>query len=190
MTTPYTPVEPPAPPFEPNAEQLERAERRQRFLRLYVYLPLGLVIFISIAIIILLLVAIFSPNNTDATVFTSALADIIVILGTLPLLLLCAIVPLAYLAYVLNRRQRRQQFPETGPLAEYGRLQIFLWRLDSFVATTRRTTQETAPKVADPVIRANARFASVESWLKQVAVQLRLIPHRENDNERKSKHLE
>lgn len=173
MTTPLPPAPSEPSYFEPTVEQVARERRRRRFLRLYVYLPLAIVTLISVVLVVLLLVGVFSVDGEDTAAFASALADIVVILWTLPLLLLCAIGPLAYVAYVMNRRQRRKEQPQTGPQAEYGRLQVLLWRVDSFMLIVERKTVEMAPKVAAPLIKLNANMTYVETWLQQAANQLK-----------------
>lgn len=168
MTTPLPP-QPEQTVYQPSTEQLARDAALRRFNRLYVALPIGLGVVALLIIIGLFLFLIFSPDSVASAQYISNLADIIMILGTVPLLVLCAILPIAYLGYVANRRQRRAQGPIiTGPMANRSRVQAALWRVDSAMEKANQKTNEVAPKVAEPFIKANARFNQAESWLKSI----------------------
>lgn len=181
MTTSLPPTTPPpnsdysyySPPPAPTPEQLERDRQLKRFNRLYVYLPLGAGIFITLTIIILLLIGMFVPGLTGAEAFMSAMADLIIILWSLPMLILCAIVPLGYLAYVLNRRQKRKLQPQTGPLANRSRVQILLWRIQSFLDSADKQTEGVSDRIAAPIIRLNSYLSSTEAWLNNLKEQIR-----------------
>jgi len=153
------------PTFEPAAAQLERDRLLRRRNRLYIYLPLGIISFISIVLIVLILIGIFAPGITGTEEFISALADIIVILWIIPMILLVSAFPIAYVAYFVNRRQKRKLNPQTGPLAYRSRIQILLWRLQIFMDGAQVKTGEVAPKVAKPVISFNAILAYLGAWL-------------------------
>jgi hypothetical protein len=88
------------------------------------------------------------------------LADIIVILTTMPLLLLCAIVPAG--ATFLFIRGRRNG---SAPLQ---RLQRLLWRADNGLTEVRQKTTEIAPRVARPVISLHAAWAYLRTFLGQL----------------------
>lgn len=167
------PPPPPQPQFEPNAEQLERDRALRRFNRLFVFLPLGVGALIAITLVVLLLIGVLVPGLSGAAEFASAMADLVIILFSLPLMLLCAILPVGYLAYVANKRQKRSLQPQTGPLADHGRIQILLWRLQQLMERTEAKTVQTAPKIAGPVIRANAFFAYLGRWKDIVIRTLR-----------------
>ena len=152
------------PTFEPTAAQLERDRLLRRRNRLYIYLPLSIISFISIVLIVLILIGIFAPG-TGTEEFISALADIIVILWIIPMILLVSAFPIAYVAYFVNRRQKRKLNPQTGPLAYRSRIQILLWRLQIFMDGAQVKTGEVAPKVAKPVISFNAILAYLVAWL-------------------------
>lgn len=154
------------PTFEPTPAQLERDQLLRRRTRLYIYLPLGIVSFIAALLIILILIGLFAPGITGTAAFISAVADIIVILWLIPTVILIAIFPIAYLAYVVNRRQKRKLNPQTGPLANRSRIQILLWRLQIFIGQAQVKTDEVAPRVAEPVTMFNAYIAYFDAWLK------------------------
>jgi len=153
------------PTFEPTAEQLARDRLLRRRTRLYIYLPLGIISFISIVIIVLILIGIFAPGIQGTEVFISALADIIVILWIFPMMIIISIFPISYVAYLANRRQKRKLDPQTGPLAYRSRIQVLLWRIQLFMDQSRAKTDEVAPKVAKPVTTANAYVAYFGAWL-------------------------
>lgn len=168
MTTSVPPT-PEPPVYEPRTEQLERDAALRRFNRLYVAVPLGLAVFAALLILGLFLYLIFAPDANASVQYLSNLADLVIILGTIPMLVLCAIVPIAYLAYLINRRQRRAQQPTAvGPMANRSRVQATLWRVDSAMNKVRHKTNETAPKVANPFVRFNAWLAGIEAWFKSI----------------------
>lgn len=153
------------PAFEPSAIQLERDKELRRRNRLYIYLPLGIVTFLSIVIIVLLLIGIFAPGITGTEEFIAAVADIIIILWIIPAILLLSLLPIGYVSYMVNRRNQRKLNPQTGPLAYRSRIQVLLWRVQYFVERSQSTTNEYAPKIAQPVTRFNSFIAYVEAWL-------------------------
>ncbi len=159
--------------FEPSAEQLERDAELRQFNRLYLYLPLGAALFIAVVLMVILLIGVFAVGSLQNLIFVSALADIIVILGILPLLLIFAIVPIGYFGYKINQRQKRKLNPETGPLAYRSRVQIFMWRLDQFAQKLQNKTNETAPKLAKPIMKANESIAYLEAWPKSLKKTLK-----------------
>lgn len=168
MTT-SLPPQPEPTVYQPTADQLARDAALRRFNRLYVAVPIGLGVLVALVIIGLFLFLILAPDSIAAAQYISNLADIVMILGTIPLLVLCAILPIAYLAYLANRRQRRAQQPViSGPMANRSRVQAALWRVESAMDTVKQKTDETAPKVAEPFIYANARFNEAESWLTSI----------------------
>ncbi|NCF65376.1 MAG: hypothetical protein JSV68_15535 [Anaerolineaceae bacterium] len=153
------------PTFGPSAEQLERDQILRRRTRLYIYLPLGIVSFIAVVLIVLILIGLFAPGIVGTAAFISAVADIIVILWIIPMILVVSILPITYIAYFVNRRQKRKLDPQTGPLAYRSRLQVFLWRIQLFMNRTQVKTDELAPKVAEPVTEFNAILAYLGAWL-------------------------
>jgi hypothetical protein len=151
--------------FQPAPAQLERAAAQRLFNLLYVYIPIALASLIIIGLIGLLFWGVFSPNVEGTRQFASALADIIVIGITIPLMLLCAVGPVSLIGVTVYRRKRRQ--PEGDP-RPYGRLQTLLWRLDALVANIQAKLVETLPRIARPIIEANARAAYLHTFLEHV----------------------
>ena len=153
------------PTFRPSAAQLERDRILRRRTWLYIYLPLGIVSFIAILLIVLILIGLFAPGVVGTEAFISALADIIVILWIPPMMLLISILPISYVAYLVNRRQKRKLNPQTGPLAYRSRIQVLLWRIQYFTDRTQVKTDEIAPKVARSVADFNVLLAALGAWL-------------------------
>ncbi len=153
------------PTFKPTEAQLERDRILRRRNRLYIYLPLGIVSFIALLLLVLILIGIFAPGADGTEEFISAVADIIVILWIIPAMILVSILPITYVAYLLNRRQKRKLDPQTGPLAYRSRLQIFAWRLQVFMDQAEGKTSQVAPKVAEPVTTFNALIAYFGAWI-------------------------
>ena len=161
------------PTFEPSAEQLERDRILRRRNRLYIYLPLSIISLISIVLIVLILIGIFAPGIVGTEVFISAVADIIIILWTIPAMIIVAILPVSYFAYLMNRREKRKLDPQTGPLAYRSRIQVFLWRIQLFMNGAQLKTDELAPKVAKPVTDFNAYLTYLGAWLNILIRPLR-----------------
>lgn len=159
-----TPLQAEPQPYQPSPAQLERAAALKRFNRLYVYLPLAVFSVAGLVLIGLLLWGTLSPNIMGTREFVSGLADLIVIFTVLPLLLLCAIVPAAYIGLVVYRRQQPKQ--------EHGRFQTLIWRLDSLVTKTQEKTTETMPKVALPVIKGHSWMAYLRSLIINIKSNL------------------
>ena len=153
------------PTFEPTAAQLERDRLLRRRNLLYIYLPLGIVSFMAAIIIVLILIGLFAPGIQGTEEFISALADVIVILWIFPMMVMVSLLPITYVAYFVNRRQKRKLDPQTGPLAYRSRVQVLLWRIQVFMDQTRVKTGEIAPKVAEPVTSFNAYIAYFGAWL-------------------------
>jgi hypothetical protein len=130
---------------------------------------LGIVSFIAAVLIILILIGIFAPGIQGTAAFISAVADIIIILWIIPAMILVSLLPLAYVAYLLNRRQKRKLDPQTGPLAYRSRIQILLWRIQLFMDQSQVKTDEIAPRVAKPATDFNAFIAYVGAWLNILA---------------------
>ncbi len=167
MTTSVPPTQEPTV-YQPSAEQLERDAALRRFNRLYVALPVALAVIAALIILALFVYLIFAPDSDASIRFISNLADIVIILAIIPMMLLVAIVPLAYLGFVVNRRQSRPREPLTGPMANRSRLQGMLWRIDNAMSNVKNKTNETAPKISRPFAQLNARFAEAETWQKQL----------------------
>jgi len=161
------------PSFEPSTAQLERDKELRRRNRLYIYLPIGFACFLSIVIIILILAGIFAPGITGTEEFIAAVADIIIILWIIPAIMLLSILPIGYVFYLFNRRNKRKLNPQTGPLAYRSRLQVLLWRVQYFVEKGQSATNNYAPRVVAPVTQFNSFIAYVETWLDAIVRPIR-----------------
>jgi hypothetical protein len=144
--------------YRPSAEQLNRDEALKRFNRLYVMVPIAIAAVIALALIVTLTIFAFLPNNVEARRFISGLADLIIILITLPMTLLCTAIPIVYVAIVLNRRQQRRLYPQMGPMASGGRVQLFLWWLQSKLDQAQTVIERGSTVLADKVMKAYERF--------------------------------
>ncbi len=152
--------------YTPTEEQLQRDQAFIRFNKLAVYLPIGFFSLIIIAIVIFLMVGVLFPGITDPAKFVSGMADIIIILLTLPMMLACAILPVGYFAYITNRQQKRKENPQTGALAYRSRVQILFWRLESLISKAQDIIQnKVSPGIAKPVIRLNAFLTYISTLL-------------------------
>ncbi len=152
-----------APPaYLPTPEQLERAAALRRFNKLYVYLPMSIFSSIAIFAAITLFWGAFAVGSEQTVSFISALADITVILATIPLTLLCAILPLAAIAFYFNGR--------STPKQEYGRTQIFLWQINNFINKAGDKINETAPKLIKPITALHGLSSYISSFIKRVRI--------------------
>jgi len=175
----YPPPEP--PDYHPSAEQLARRKARQRFYRLYMLLPLGLVALVATTIVVLLLIGVFSPGIIGTEAFISALADIILILWIMPMLVLLALFILGFVALTVNRRQQRNLLPEDSPRRQYGRVQLVLWRVQRFLDQASAKVDQTADAMVAPVIRNNGRIEEAEAWWDIATRPLRRDDDRDTD---------
>lgn len=144
----------------PTEAQAERAASLKQFNRLAVYLPLLLFALVALGLVAVLLYYNLVWSNEPLRRFTGALANLIIILGSIPLLLLCAILPLGVLfGYVYGRRQGQ------APLQ---RLQRLLWGIDNRVGGMQRQVEAVAPQAAAPLIAAHARAAYLSTLLQRI----------------------
>ena len=136
--------------YEPTEAQVARATSLRRFNWLTLYLPLGLAGLSILVLIGLLLWGTLSPNITGTREFMSGLADIVIILTILPLLVACALAPMAAIGFVIYRRQQ--------PKREYGRLQPLFWRLDGMIGKAQNKAETALPKAANTVISGHSQM--------------------------------
>lgn len=146
-----TPIQTDSPVYHPSARQRERAASLRRFNRVAIYLPVSLAGIIVLLLIGLLLWGVLSPNIRGTQEFVSGLADLVLILTIVPLMLVCALLPLAAIGYAVYRHQQ--------PKREYGRLQILFWRLDSWLEKAKEKVEAVAPKVTQPIIVSRAQWS-------------------------------
>ena len=148
--------------YRPTAEQLARDELRLAFWRRNVRLPLIIAVLLVAALFITLVVLAFAGpwlgfDQVAARSFISGLSGLTIILIALPLTGLMALLPLTYAAWWFNRRQKRRDMPETGPMAYRSRLQTLLWHLDGLLDKARRGTRQGGARVTRPLIGLHAR---------------------------------
>jgi hypothetical protein len=96
------------------------------------------------------------------------MAAFTVIFFSIPLILLMAIAPIVWLALALNRRQRRRDFPEVGPMAYRSRLQIILWQLDGLLDSVGIGVEQVAVRLRRPLIRLHTWAAYLRGWLRGI----------------------
>ena len=170
--------------FTPTDEQRQREQSLQKFNRIAIYLPLGLFGLIISAIVIALMVGVISPGIGGTAKFVSGMADIVIIMMTVPMMLACAILPVGAIALMVTRQQKQKENPQPqmGALANHSRIQVLFWRLDSMIAKVQDSAQnKITPSIAKPVIRLNAFLAYISTLFNNL---LETIYRRtENDSE-------
>jgi hypothetical protein len=155
--------------FQPTDEQLARAAATQRFIRLYVYLPMGLVTAVVTLITLYLLYLAFFPPTPDIYIFLSGLADFVMVMFLIPvvtifgLLLTAGIGGTIYYWYVMDEAER-----PIPPAPAYGRIRTLLWQIDSLIVRYRPKLLEAETQIARPVIQFNAWLVFIPSWLRSV----------------------
>ncbi len=128
--------------YQPTPEQKARATALQRFHQLYLYIPLavlGTPIIVTFALLIWL-----ATGGDEAAVwqgYVSSIADMVIILTTLPLMFMCAMLPIGAIVLMVQGREKGWQ-----PI---GRLQTLLWRLESRLDGVRDRVDRYAPAVAE-----------------------------------------
>ncbi|MCP4357258.1 MAG: hypothetical protein GY796_04480 [Chloroflexi bacterium] len=169
---PYPPIEarPPLPTgYVPDDDQLSRYAATQRFTRLYIYLPLGvLTAVVLIFVIYLLYLAIFPPDETTR-IFLSGLADFILVIWLIPTVALFGLVMTAviggtiYYKYIMDESER-----PIAPGPPHGRIRTLLWRLDTLLIRLRPKLEKSTGIIARPVISLNVWLVYIETWLKHL----------------------
>ncbi len=156
------------PPYKPNEHQIARAAAMRRFNWRYVYTPLIIGTLIFLTLIGLMFWSIFSPRIEGTQPFLSAIADIVIILISLPLIVVGLIAPIALggiIFYNYNKRKERKGSLE--PVVA-GRLQLLIWQLDSFLDNVYAKINDVLPKIANPVIQLNSLLAYLETIIKRI----------------------
>lgn len=148
--------------YRPTAEQLARDEMRRRYLRRNVYAPIIIAAIIAVALFALIIYLAFGVATPQARLFIAGMSAFVVILFAGPMIIVMAVLPIAWLALRLNRRQKRKEFPETGPMAYRGRVQTWLWRLDGLLESVDPVVDGISERIRRPLIALHARFA----WLR------------------------
>lgn len=148
----------------PTVEQLARDEQRRRFLRRNVYAPVIIAAVVVVALFVLIVLLAFGVIPPPAASFIAGLSALTIILISIPLIFLMSILPIAWLALTLNRRQRRKDFPETGPMAYRSRLQILFWQLDSLLDGTERGVEQISARARKPLIAMHSRAVYIKEF--------------------------
>lgn len=148
----------------PTAEQLARDEQRRRFLRRNVYAPIIIAAVIVIALFVLIVLLAFGVVPPPAASFIAGLSGLTIILISIPLIFLMSILPIIWLALTLNRRQRRKDYPETGPMAYRSRVQILFWQLDSLLDGVQRGVDGVSARARKPLVDMHGRAAYVQEF--------------------------
>lgn len=158
-------------PFNPNDRQKEREAALKRFNRLYVLTPIILISVVSVLIIVLMVITVLymsiSNNVNEALIsFFSGLADITIIMFTIPMIILMISGPLLLAAMINNSRNRRK----AGKPAfdQGGKFQVLLWKMDNLIEKSQNKTNEVAPQLADKVIQFNESIAYTGGFIKQI----------------------
>ena len=153
--------------YQPTAEQLARDEARRRDLRRNVYAP----IIVAIILLVVLLGAVIAlafgaealgVSAARAAEFVAGLSALVVILFAIPAIVAMSVLPIAWLALRLKRRHDRQLYPETGPMAYRGRVQTWLWQLDSLLDGLRHGVEGVTARLRRPLIAAHVRAAQAQ----------------------------
>lgn len=147
--------------FQPTAEQLARDEARRRDLRRNVYAPILVAVVVLAALLVLVVVLAFAYRTPEVEGLVAGMSAIVVILFAIPLIFVMSILPIAWLALTYNRRQKRKEFPETGPMAYRSRVQTLLWQLDKALVGVRGGVESGTSRLRRPLIRLHSRAA----WL-------------------------
>ena len=172
----YPPPEQPS--FKPSAEQLQREQALKRFNRLYIYTPVAIGATVAIFLLVLMLIGIFAPGLVGAEAFLSGLADTILVLWMIPMMVLFALGPITYIAYLVNRRQRRQQLPPDSPQLQHSRVELWLWQAQTLLERLARKTETISDQIAQPFIRAGGVEAKVDAW-----AEILTRPFRSSEND-------
>ena len=140
------------PPYQPTAEQSARVEALKQRNRLTLYLPLlllGLPIIAVMAALIWL-----STAGNDATQWqgnVSGIADMVIILSVIPVMLMCAVLPVGAIALVVTGRQKEWQ-----PIHS---LRVLLWRSEGLLNQAQDRINQYAPPLIEKTIEGNRRFS-------------------------------
>ena len=158
-------------PFQPSPEQLARKAALHRFNRLYLYLPLGILTAAALVVLVLFLVGIFVPGLTGAAELASGLADVTIILFSIPMMVLCALGPALLAGIFAFSRDRRKK--GLRRMDDGGRLQELFWKADNLIQQTQRKAVEITPRLTKPVIMVNAKLAYLQAFLKKIQSYLK-----------------
>ncbi|HEY1407604.1 MAG TPA: hypothetical protein VF434_01610 [Promineifilum sp.] len=154
--------------YRPTQEQLARDELRRNYLRKNVYLPILVALVLVLALFGLLIYLAFGVNTPEAVSFIAGLSALTIILFSIPAIILMTILPIAWLALTLNRRQNRRNYPQTGPMAYRSRVQTVLWQLDGLLGGVRDSSVRLGERLTRPLIALHGRLAWWQVWLDRI----------------------
>lgn len=135
-------------PYKFTPAQLERQKQLDRFNRLTIYLPLGILALAIITVTGLLFwLTLFNDAEaiTEWRSFSSATADLIIILTILPIMLFVALIPILAAGWLWYTWQ--------SPRPVESWLQKWLRRTDDFVVNSAEKVNATSKKAADLSIK-------------------------------------
>lgn len=159
--------------YRPTVEQLARDETRRRYLRRNVYAPIIMAALLAVALFVLLVVLAFAAPSPRVAALVTGLSALIIILFSIPIIVVMSILPIAWLSLTFNRRQRRKNFPEFGPMAYRGRLQTWLWQLDHLVDDAEAGVMSLTARLRRPLIALHARAAYLAAGLRGIRENFR-----------------
>lgn len=152
--------------MEPTFAQAARVVALNRFNRLYVYVPVGLVTALFLALSLYLLYVAIAPPTEETRPILSGLADLILIVWLLPLVLFFGIsmvlVMGGYCYYWYGLDEVERPLPPAPP---HGRLRTFLWRIDNALTYYMVALRNGERRLVAPLIQAHGRWASLAVWL-------------------------
>ncbi len=154
--------------YWPTTEQLARDEERRHYLRRNVYAPIIAATIIVIALFALIVVLAFGVGTPQVESFIAGLSALTIILFSIPLIALMTVLPLAWLAFTLNRRQQRKNFPESGPMAYRSRFQILLWQLDGLLDGAQSAATRGSAAVRRPLVALHAWVAYLAGLVRGI----------------------
>jgi hypothetical protein len=146
--------------IKPTSTQEERAARIRRFNLLYVYLPIGLLSLIVVVIVLFLLIYTLTPLGQGNNIVVAALADVIVIVYSVPLMILCAILPTAFVFLTIQSRKKG--------IAPLRQSQSFLWRVETELVYVQSKVKLVAQQIARPFLYLNGIGAFIQSFVNRL----------------------
>lgn len=146
-----------------------RDERLKAHNRRTIYIPIIVAAIVAIALFVLLLVLAFGLVQTgQARSFIAGMSALVVILMAIPLTILMSILPLAYIGFLVNRRNQRKLYPESGPTAYRSRIQLFLWQVESFLSRAGTQIERGSGAIAEPFIKLGGYSAYARTMAEKV----------------------
>ena len=159
--------------YRPTVEQLARDETRRRYLRRNAYAPIIIAALFVVALFVLLFVLAFAAPSPWVAALVTGLSALTIILFSIPIIVVMSILPIAWLALTVNRRQRRKNFPEFGPMAYRGRPQTWLWQLDHLLDGAEEGAINVTARLRRPLIKLHAWATYLATWLRGIRENFR-----------------